>query len=68
VDLGLAEAVWESGLTPQTLAGAIDRAWRSRRIRRPALALDGAARAADLVSALAASPAPDLPDAPETPR
>jgi predicted glycosyltransferase len=66
VNLGLAEVVWESELTPRTLAGAIDRAWRLRRVRAPALALDGAARTADLVTVLAATPAPDLTVAPET--
>jgi predicted glycosyltransferase len=66
VNLGLAEVVWESELTPRTLAGAIDRAWRARRGRAPALALDGAARTADLVTTLAATPAPDLAVTPET--
>jgi predicted glycosyltransferase len=66
VDLGLAEVVRESELTPRTLAGAIDRAWRAGHGRAPALALDGAARTADLVTALAATPAPDLTVAPET--
>src|ERR687892_623450 len=60
VKLGLAEVVWESELTPRTLAGAIDRACQSRSARRPVFALDGAARSADLVTALAATPAPDL--------
>jgi predicted glycosyltransferase len=68
VELGLAEAVWESELSPRTLAGAIDRAWQARPVRRPALALDGAARSADLVAALAAAPAPDLTEAPESVR
>jgi predicted glycosyltransferase len=66
VKLGLAEVVWESELTPQTLAGAIDRAWRARSGQAPAFALDGAARTADLVTALAATPAPDLTAAPES--
>jgi predicted glycosyltransferase len=66
VNLGLAEVVWESELTPRTLAGAIDRAWQARRGRAPALALDGAARTADLMTTLAATPAPDLTVAPET--
>lgn len=59
VDLGLAEVVWESELTPRNLAGAVDRAWRARSRPRPALALDGAARTADLVAELAAAPAPE---------
>ena len=58
VNLGLAEVVWESELTPRTLAGAIDRAWHARSAPRPTLALDGAARTADLVAALAATAAP----------
>jgi predicted glycosyltransferase len=66
VDLGLAEVVRESELTPRTLAGAIDRAWWARHGEAPALALDGAARTADLVTVLAATPAPDLTVAPET--
>src|SRR5918996_584374 len=65
VKLGLAEVVWESELTPRTLAGAIDRACQSRSARRPVFALDGAARSAELVTALAATPAPDLTTAPE---
>ena len=68
VKLGLAEVVWESGLTPRTLAGAIDRAWRSRPDQALAVALDGAARTADLVSALAATLPPDLTTAPESVR
>ncbi len=59
VELGFAEVVWESELTPQALAGAIDRAWRTPPVRMPRLRLDGAARSADLVAALAAMPAPD---------
>src|SRR5690606_14814613 len=58
VNLGLAEVVWESELTPRTLAGAIDRAWHARSAPRPTLALDGAARTADLVATLAATAAP----------
>jgi predicted glycosyltransferase len=65
VQLGFAEVVWESELTPQALAGAIDRAWRTRPVRMPGLRLDGAARSADLVAALAAMPAPDRTAAPE---
>ena len=68
VNLGLAEAVWESELTPRALAGAIDRARRARPGGRPAFALDGAGRTADLVAALAATPAPDLTAAPESVR
>jgi predicted glycosyltransferase len=65
VDLGLAEAVWESELMPRTLAGAIDRAWRVRFARRPAFALDGAARSADLVAALAGMAPPEPAAGPE---
>jgi predicted glycosyltransferase len=65
VTLGLAEVVWESELTPRTLAGAIDRARRTRPVRWPSFALEGAARTADLVAALAATPAADLTAAPE---
>jgi predicted glycosyltransferase len=68
VDLGFAEVVWESELTPQALAGAVDRAWRTRPVRRPELRLDGAARSADLVAALAATPVPDPIAAPEVAR
>jgi predicted glycosyltransferase len=68
VQLGFAEVVWESELTPQALAGAIDRAWRTQPVRLPGLRLDGAARSADLVAALAAMPAPDLTAAPEAAR
>jgi predicted glycosyltransferase len=68
VKLGLAEVVWESELTPETLAGAIDRAWRRRPHRAPGVALDGATRTAELVAALAATPPPDLTTAPETVR
>ena len=65
VYLGLAEVVWESELTPRSLAGAIDRAWRARTAGRPALALDGAARTAELVAALASASPPDLAAGPE---
>jgi predicted glycosyltransferase len=68
VQLGFAEVVWESELTPQALAGAVDRAWRTRPVRRPELRLDGAARSADLVAALAATPVPDPIAAPEVAR
>jgi predicted glycosyltransferase len=57
VELGLAEIVRESELTPRRLAGAIDRAFRSPH-RWPALALDGAVRSARLVAGCAAAPAP----------
>lgn len=65
VYLGLAEVVWESELTPRRLAGAIDRVWRTRHARGPALAFDGAARTADLVAAAASAPPPDLRAGPE---
>ena len=68
VILGLAEVVWESELTPLRLAGAIDRAWRDRTAGRPALALDGAARTADLVAALARASPPDDGAGPEVSR
>jgi predicted glycosyltransferase len=57
VELGLAEVVWESGLTPYRLAGAIDRAAGPRPSGWSALALDGAARTARLVSTWAAASA-----------
>jgi predicted glycosyltransferase len=66
--LGLAAVVWESELTPRRLAGAIDRAWRARTAGRPALALDGAARTADLVAGLARASPPDLGAGPEVAR
>jgi predicted glycosyltransferase len=65
VKLGLAEAVWESELSPQTLASAVDRARRSRSVRTRGLALDGAARTAGLVAALATAPGAGLAAAPE---
>ena len=68
VILGLAEVVWESELTPLRLAGAIDRAWRDRTAGRPALALDGAARTADLVATLARATPPDVGAGPEVSR
>jgi predicted glycosyltransferase len=67
VNLGLAEVVWESELTPERLAGAIDRAWRTRSAARPALALDGAARTAELVADCAAA-VPGLGPGPEIAR
>ncbi|MGH6898596.1 MAG: glycosyltransferase family protein [Geminicoccaceae bacterium] len=61
VELGLAEAVWESGLTPRRLAGAIDRACQRRPSEWPALALNGAERTARLVADWAtASAAQDI--------
>jgi predicted glycosyltransferase len=68
VNLGLADVVWESELTPERLAGAIDRAWRARSAARPVVALDGAARTADLVAALAITVAPELGPDPEIAR
>jgi predicted glycosyltransferase len=68
VYLGLAAVVWESELTPRRLAGAIDRAWRARTAGRPALALDGAARTADLVAGFARASPPDLGAGPEVAR
>jgi predicted glycosyltransferase len=65
VNLGLAEVVWESELTPQRLAGAIDRAWGARSAARPALALDGAARTAELVAGLATTAPSGLGPGPE---
>jgi predicted glycosyltransferase len=65
VNLGLAAVVWESELTPRRLAGAIDCAWRTRAAGRPALALDGAARTAELVAGLARGAPPDLSVGPE---
>jgi predicted glycosyltransferase len=65
LELGLAEAVWESGLTPRRLASAIDRAARPRSSEWPALALDGGARTARLVAACAATSAPGDPGRPE---
>jgi predicted glycosyltransferase len=67
VELGLAEAVWESELTPRMLAGAIDRASRRRLHEWPALALDGSARTARLVARCAAAPAPESSAGPEVP-
>ena len=59
--LGLAETVWESELTPSSLARAIDRAASSPREGRPALDLDGAATSARLVTDVAAREAPAEP-------
>jgi predicted glycosyltransferase len=68
LELGLAEVVWESGLTPRRLASAIDRASRPRSSEWPALALDGGARAARLVASYAARSAPQDFGPPEVPR
>jgi predicted glycosyltransferase len=65
VELGLAEAVWESGLTPRRLASAIDRAARPRSSEWPAFALDGGAQTARLVAACAATPAREDSGRPE---
>jgi predicted glycosyltransferase len=65
VKLGLAQVVRESELTPQRLAGAIDRAARRRAHRWPALALDGATRTAGLVAGCMAAPAPEAAARPE---
>jgi predicted glycosyltransferase len=60
-DRGLAEVVWESELTPSTLARAIDQAAdRPAAALRP-LDLDGAAASARLIAALAAQAAPPEP-------
>jgi predicted glycosyltransferase len=56
VQLGLAEVVWESELTPQVLAGAIDQAIQRRPEPWPSLALDGAAQTARLIAEWAATP------------
>jgi predicted glycosyltransferase len=56
--LGLAETVWESELTPTSLARAIDRMTARPPAGRPALDLDGAATSARLLAALAAREAP----------
>jgi predicted glycosyltransferase len=60
-DRGLAEVVWESELTPGSLAQAIDRAVGRSAARMPALDLDGAATSARIVAGLAARPAPAEP-------
>jgi predicted glycosyltransferase len=59
--LGLAEIVWESELTPSSLARAIDRVASSPPEGRPALDLDGAATSARLLAELAARAAPAEP-------
>jgi predicted glycosyltransferase len=59
--LGLAEIVWESELTPSSLARAIDRVASSPPEVRPALDLDGAATSARLLAELAAREAPAEP-------
>lgn len=60
-DRGLAEVVWESELTPSTLAQAIDRAANRRAAEASALDLDGAATSARLIAELAGSAAPVEP-------
>jgi predicted glycosyltransferase len=67
VQLGLAEVVWESGLTPQRLAGAVDRAFRRLPGAWPDVALDGGLRTARLVARWAAAPAPREGAGPEGP-
>jgi predicted glycosyltransferase len=59
--LGLAEIVWESELTPSSLACAIDRVASSPPEARPTLDLDGAARSARLIAELAVREAPAEP-------
>jgi predicted glycosyltransferase len=59
-DHGLAEVVWESELTPSSLARAIDRAV-GRAAHGIALDLDGAATSARLVAELATHPIPPEP-------
>jgi len=60
-DRGLAEVVWESELTPLSLARAIDAMLSHPAAHRPALDLDGAAVSARLVAELAGRPAPAEP-------
>jgi predicted glycosyltransferase len=67
VQLGLAEVVWESGLTPQRLAGAVDRAFGRLPGAWPDVALDGGLRTARLVARWAAAPAPREGAGPEGP-
>jgi predicted glycosyltransferase len=59
--LGLAEIVWESDLTPSSLARAIDRVASRPPEGRPALDLAGAATSARLLAELAAREAPAEP-------
>ncbi|HSA81751.1 MAG TPA: glycosyltransferase [Geminicoccaceae bacterium] len=59
--LGLAEIVWESELTPSSLARAIDRVASSPPEGRLALDLEGAATSARLLAELAARAAPAEP-------
>jgi predicted glycosyltransferase len=59
--LGLAETVWGAELTPSSLARAIDRASSRPSGQRSGLDLEGAARSARLIVALAARPAPAEP-------
>jgi predicted glycosyltransferase len=60
-DRGLAEVVWESELTPLSLARAIDAMLSHPAAHWPALDLDGAAVSARLVAELAGRPAPAEP-------
>ena len=60
-DRGLAEVVWESELTPSSLARAIDQAGGRPAARELALDLDGAATSARLVAELADRAAPAEP-------
>jgi predicted glycosyltransferase len=60
-DRGLAEVVWESELTPSTLARAIDGAMGRTAAHGRRLALAGAAASARLVAALAGRAAPAEP-------
>jgi predicted glycosyltransferase len=60
-DRGLAEVVWESELTPTTLARAIDQAVSRPAAPRPALDLGGAAASARLVAQLVQRAAPAEP-------
>jgi predicted glycosyltransferase len=52
-ELGLAEVIGESELSPQTLAGAVDRALDAPRPVAHALNLDGRRRSAELIARLA---------------
>jgi predicted glycosyltransferase len=60
-DRGLAEIVWESELTPSSLAQAIDGVMSRAATHRPPLDLAGAATSARLVAALAGQAAPAEP-------
>ena len=63
--LGCAEVVWESDLSPSSLARAIDRALETRQERRLQLDLNGAATSARLIAELAGRAAPVRPAGPE---